>query len=242
MTDLAVRDAGIPAQVNRARAALQTVESVEDAIRVADYAEAVRYAARQAKAGMEAENAAAEVRLRAERRAGELLREMEKNEGGRPRETGSTMRPVPEKPPTLSDIGVTKHQSSRYQQVAAVPEPVFEEHISDAKTNGHELTTASLLRKSKNTLADAAERMLEEDAPETKLRLDDDRVILLVYTAIAKIAPAKTAEQRILQAIARADRDTLDYLAGCAGSGDVINRITKAAADLLADNRLRRVK
>lgn len=240
MTDLAVRDAGIPAQVNRARAALQTVESVEDAIRVADYAEAVRYAARQAKAGMEAENAAAEVRLRAERRAGDLLAEIEKAQGARTDLTTSDNRKP--KSEAIREAGITPSTAKRYQQVAAVPEPVFEEHISDAKTNGHELTTASLLRKSKNTLADAAERMLEEDAPETKLRLDDDRVILLVYTALAKIAPAKTAEERILQAIARADRDTLDYLAGCAGSGDVINRITKAAADLLADNRLRRVK
>lgn len=242
MTELAVRDAGIPAQVNRARAALQTVESVEDAIRVADYAEAVRYAARQAKAGMEAENAAAEVRLRAERRAGELLAEMKANGSRDPGGRGPRVGSDDATQPTLSDLGVSKHQSSRFQQVAAVPEPVFEEHIEGAKTSGHELTTASLLRKSKSTLADAAERMLEEDAPETKLRLDDDRAILLVYTALAKIAPTRTAEERILQAVARADRDKLEYLAGCAGSGDVINRIAKAAADLLADNRIRRVK
>ena len=67
------------------------------------------------------ENAAAEIRLRAERRAGELLDQMPKNEGtrtvgGNP-SGGSTVRP-PDDTPRLSDFGVSKSQSSRYQQVA----------------------------------------------------------------------------------------------------------------------------
>jgi hypothetical protein len=40
-------------------------------------------------------------------RAGELLREMQKHEGGRPIKTGSAARPVSE-PATLSDLGITK--------------------------------------------------------------------------------------------------------------------------------------
>ena len=83
MSELEVRATGLLAQIDRARVALTEVETVEDAMLLADFAESVRYAARQAKAGMEAENAAAEIRLRAERRAGDLLAEMPKNEGTR---------------------------------------------------------------------------------------------------------------------------------------------------------------
>lgn len=62
---------------------------------------------------------AAEVKLRAERKAGELLAGMEKHRGGR--KTGNTMSPVS----TLADVGVEKEQSSRWQRIAAVPEPTF---------------------------------------------------------------------------------------------------------------------
>ena len=37
---------------------------------------------------------AAEIKIRAERRAGELLADMDKAKGGRPEKTGETMEPV----------------------------------------------------------------------------------------------------------------------------------------------------
>ena len=55
---------------------------------VVDLAEAARVYARQARLGLEAQNDAAEVRLRAERRAGELLSDMHKHTGGRPLSSG----------------------------------------------------------------------------------------------------------------------------------------------------------
>ena len=71
-----------------------------------------------------AERQVCEIRLRAERRAGELLAAAEKNEGGRPAETSRSVRPV--YAPRLSDLGISKTQSSRWQQLAAVPGARFE--------------------------------------------------------------------------------------------------------------------
>jgi hypothetical protein len=56
--------------------------------------------------------------MRAERRAGELLREMEKNKGAKPGKTGRKARPALDTRPKLADIGVTKTQSSRWQKLA----------------------------------------------------------------------------------------------------------------------------
>ena len=53
----------------------------------------------------------AEIKLRAERRAGELLGEMDKNEGGRPAETSNIVLPV-SCAPTLSDLGITRMTQS----------------------------------------------------------------------------------------------------------------------------------
>lgn len=71
-----------------------------------------------------AQNHAAEIKLRAERRAGELLAEMDKHEGGRPVKTADTVSAVT--PPTLEQLGISDKQSSRWQGIAAIPEPLFE--------------------------------------------------------------------------------------------------------------------
>jgi len=59
-----------------------------------------------------------------ERRAGEMLRDMEKAKGtagqGRPSLGGATMLPPKDTPPTLSEIGITKRQSSDWQNVEAM--------------------------------------------------------------------------------------------------------------------------
>ncbi|MDN5856298.1 MAG: hypothetical protein L0K86_26335, partial [Actinomycetia bacterium] len=59
---------------------------------------------------------------RAERKAGEMLREREPHQGGRPAaETGNKPLPV-SAPPKLDDLGISKMQSSRWQKIADVPE------------------------------------------------------------------------------------------------------------------------
>lgn len=73
------------------------------------------------------------LRLRAERRAGELLREMEKNQGAIPGKTGSKGRPVLDPTPKLSDLKITKSQSSQWQRVAALDNETFESHLAAAR-------------------------------------------------------------------------------------------------------------
>ena len=60
-------------------------------------------------------------KLRAERRAGELIPEqIRKPEQGRPEKASHDVR--------LSDLGVSEMQSSRWQDIASIPEEIFEEH------------------------------------------------------------------------------------------------------------------
>jgi hypothetical protein len=91
---------------------------------------------------------AAEIRVRAERRCGELLKDMPKATGGQPyQSTGKISEPVekiaiseiaapygePEesKPQTLAEFGISKRQSSEWQQLAAVPEEEFEVALAE---------------------------------------------------------------------------------------------------------------
>jgi hypothetical protein len=65
---------------------------------------------------------AREIRMRAARRGGELLKVMAEN-GERARSGGSLRKDSAA--PILSDLGVTPDQSSRWQRIAAIPEERF---------------------------------------------------------------------------------------------------------------------
>jgi len=86
--------------------------------------------------------------LRAERRLGELLAALPKQDGGdaaRARSQAATE--VPTRP---DELGISKSQSSRCQAIAAVPEPVFEEYVPGVREQGRadgktELTTTGAL-------------------------------------------------------------------------------------------------
>lgn len=62
--------------------------------------------------------------LRAEKKAGQLLAEWEKNKGGRPGENPSV--DTRGKTKTLRELGISYDQSSQWQKLAAVPEEEFE--------------------------------------------------------------------------------------------------------------------
>lgn len=72
---------------------------------------------------------------RAERKAGEALAEMDLAKGGRPERTDSQAESVSEPLPRLADIGITPKQSMNWQAEASVPEPVFERHVSAARSS-----------------------------------------------------------------------------------------------------------
>jgi hypothetical protein len=66
---------------------------------------------------------------------GELLAQMDKNKGARsqshPKTGGNSKRPpVKDTTPKLSDLGVSKHQSSRWQKLADLPNKEFDAHVA----------------------------------------------------------------------------------------------------------------
>src|SRR5438105_4091916 len=106
----------------RTLAEARTLDDVRD---IRDMAEAARICARLARLGLEAQNHAAEIKVRAEHRAGELLAQIVTRDGGGRPKTGSTMRPVLR----LEDLGVNKTQSSRWQLLAQLPLPELDQHL-----------------------------------------------------------------------------------------------------------------
>jgi len=139
-----VADVTTIARISEARRTLAAASTLEDVMQIRDQAEALRVYVKAAAAGLEAANAAAEIKLRAERKAGEMLAGMEMRDGGdaaRARSQAAT-----ELPPSLDDLGLTKDQSSRWQREAKVPEEEFEAYIESCCYEGKEITQAGLLK------------------------------------------------------------------------------------------------
>src|SRR5262245_31999541 len=101
-----------------------------------DQAQAVAAYLRQQKHGLDAQNQAAEIKLRSERRLGELLAGTVNHAGSRG--VGNTVLP------TLPE-GISKMQSSRWQREASVPPEEFERYLMHTREAGEELTSAGLL-------------------------------------------------------------------------------------------------
>ena len=79
------------------------------------------------KAGI-IENQVAEIGMRAKRRGGEILAQMERNITGRP-PTDKSVRTVPTFSDQIKDAGINRMKASDWQHIAAMPEAEFEEHI-----------------------------------------------------------------------------------------------------------------
>lgn len=137
-------------QWNKARVALEQARTIDEVKLVRDQAEALRLYVKQQGESLAMQNNIAEIKLRSERRAGELLRGMDMNRGARWQPTeqsgGNTMLPPDCSPPCLADLGISKMQSSRWQLEASLPEESFEQHVAEVKARGEELTSASLLQ------------------------------------------------------------------------------------------------
>ena len=79
-----VRLPAAPVDFRRAHAALVRATKLSEIVRIRESAEAIRVACTKAKAGLAVQNQAAEIRLRAERKAGRMLGDIERSDGGRP--------------------------------------------------------------------------------------------------------------------------------------------------------------
>jgi ParB family chromosome partitioning protein len=138
--------AGVLTRFEAAKRALAEARTVDEVKQVRDQAKALEEYVKQSRESLEMANDICEIRLRAERKAGEMLAAMEKNQGGNPNllhaETGS--------PPTLEELGISRTQSHRWQVEAKVPREVFERHVAEVKSSGEELTSRGLLDLAKS--------------------------------------------------------------------------------------------
>jgi N6-adenosine-specific RNA methylase IME4 len=129
-----------------AKRALAEAHRIDEVKSIRDKAVAMQAYAEQAKDTTLIVQAT-EIRMRAGRRAGELLIEMadrkERHDGRNVK--GKTVqglpRVTPEKAPKLADLGINKTQSSRWQKLAALDDDTFEHKVEAASKRAYDSMT-----------------------------------------------------------------------------------------------------
>lgn len=119
-----------------AKKALVDAKSLSEVLSAGDMATAIRAYAKASGESLEIQNAASDLRLSAERKAGELLASMD-------------LKSISQKANdsvSLADIGVTPKQSSRWQLAAKLPDDEYAAIVSHCNATAKELTQAAVLR------------------------------------------------------------------------------------------------
>jgi hypothetical protein len=144
------------ALLEQGRQLIALARSAGEVKQLRDQAAAVAHYMRQQRFAFDAIQDAAELKLRAERRLGEMLAGRERNRGGNP----NLLHDATGCPPTYGEMGIERTQAHRWQQIAALPEGDFERHIAESRAAGGELSTEGVVR-----LAAAARRRQQAAPP-----------------------------------------------------------------------------
>jgi N6-adenosine-specific RNA methylase IME4 len=115
--------------------ALDAARRVDEVKHIRDMAVAAQVYATQAKDKRLLDHAT-QIRKRAERRAGQLLRQMEKNKGaaggGKKSAPRGRLTQPRDTTPKLADLGISKGESARWQKIAGLDEKTFEQQTEAA--------------------------------------------------------------------------------------------------------------
>jgi N6-adenosine-specific RNA methylase IME4 len=145
------RDLILLGRAEQAIAEAKTLDEVRD---LRDKAAAVKAYAKKAQLGQKIVVEASVIKLRAERRLGEMLQTVNFADAAPGNQYTGPVPPGTEENGQvfLRDIGLSKTDSSRSQRIAALPDDVFERYIAENATANREPSVAALLRLQKQRL------------------------------------------------------------------------------------------
>ena len=145
LPDLAGRS--VPELVELGKQAIEEAGTFEEVQEIRASAAALQTYQKSIGAAEDALNAAAEIKLRAERRMGEELAKVPRDEGGRPAKGVTSCDGF--SAPTAADLGLHRQERKRLQDLAAIPEETFDATVDAHKEASEPITTAGVARIAK---------------------------------------------------------------------------------------------
>lgn len=135
-------------RITIAKTALEKAKTIPEAKAIRDQASAIGAYLKEQGYLLSVQNDAAELKLRAERKLGQLI----PMEFPRIKKRDANGKATPlSQATTLEESGISRDQSSRWQTVAKIPDEKFEQFVEVTKADGQsELTTAAAIRVAKS--------------------------------------------------------------------------------------------
>lgn len=168
------------AKLSQATELLAQCKTVLEVKPIRDMAEAARHYAKVSGMGLEAQNYAAEIKLEAATRMGEILATSPKNKGtrgnirGKSKSSGGTVTvPPDDDTPTLADIGISKKESSVCQAIYKIPTEVRKAYIAETTAEKKELTETGILEFIKVQRREARKQEAEAQKQEVLAKYDE---------------------------------------------------------------------
>lgn len=153
-------------QFDKARAALAAAHSIDEVKQIRDQAEAMRQYIRQQKGSLIMQNQAAEIKIRAERRAGEMLKEIERIEPQKAVSHSMMEHDILTYTEVLKQNEIASVTAHRWQLEAEVPEEKLERFIAESIEKAEELTSRAILSMAMKARNEAKkEPTSEEEIP-----------------------------------------------------------------------------
>ena len=184
-------------KLDKIKAQLATTDSVDEAVDLRNKARAVETYAKSIDNCKEIERTAIIIRLRCERKLGELLAKTVK--AGNPQ-----LSPSGRIGKKLSELGISANQSSRYQTVAKLPEDEFESYLetsNDLSTNSIIKVVREHERQAERHGPPSGHNIITGDITKLHGHIDDDSVDMFFtdppygeldcYSQLAGLASAK---------------------------------------------------
>jgi hypothetical protein len=183
------------AKIDVARKALAEARTVAEVVNLRDQAAALASLFRRYEASRDMAVQAAELRLRCERKLGELLGAA----GGPGKSTKSTRNPNGGAPP-YTELDISRREVTDFRRLAAPPQELFEQHIEELKRQGDELTRAAMLRffqhVSKNGTAPAGNSSPASSRPDWRgVPVGEVADVSAAAARVVRLAGLKTAGQ-----------------------------------------------
>jgi hypothetical protein len=180
-----------------ARQALAEAHRVDEVKDIRDKAAAMQIYAKQAK-DTELIEHATEIRLRAERRLGEMMIEQPKAKGGTEpgvgrRGNAGLQETRIDAPITLAQAGIDKNLAHRARKAAALSEEQFEEKISRAK----QAAVAAVEKKTRSGKTGSGRKSAREPLPDDPLAEADDALRDFDIAAATFLARARPVIEAI---------------------------------------------
>ena len=141
--DASIEETSALIYLGNAKQQIGLAKDIHEIKDIRDNAITLQELAKRQKLGLEMQNDIAEIRLYAERKAGELLKETDLNKGVQMDGSEVVRDDTRVK---LKDFDITRDQSSNWQRIAEIPQEEFDKKITETKSEGKELTTTGMLR------------------------------------------------------------------------------------------------